>query len=359
MNKRILANAKTDRRTFLAAATGMLFAPAILGSSRARAAGKIVYACGGGSYVDAVRAAFLDPFTKETDIEVVTVGNTDLAKLKSQIMTGSVDVDLTDVIGTEVGAASAAGLLEPIDYSLVKTDKSDLIYPDAVRKDSLGLFTYTSGIGSSAASKASGKYPSNWKEFWDVSNFPGRRGLRSRPNETLEIALLAQGVTPDKLYPLDVKRAFESLDAIKPNIRKWIDTTPQTVELLSSGELDFVNTFNGRVFAANKAGVDLGYSSEQLLIELGVVAVPKGAKNPKQAMELMNFILRPDRQAQFCEMLAYPPISRKAIELISPDLKKWIPKDGDTSNLVVNTDWWGEPGRLADINNQFQTWLLS
>jgi putative spermidine/putrescine transport system substrate-binding protein len=205
----------------------LLACPAIIGRTHAQSAGQVVYACGGGGYAEALEVAFLRPFTQDTGIKVVTTGDMDLAKLKAQIMTSSVEVDMMDVIATEVTAASRANLLEQIDYSIVQVDKQDLLYPEAVQKDSLALFTYTSGIGIGAAQAASGKYPNSWKDFWDVSRFPGRRGLRSRPNETLEIALLAAGVPPEKIYPIDVAAAFKSLDVIKPNIRKWIDTTPQ------------------------------------------------------------------------------------------------------------------------------------
>ena len=32
---------------------------------------------------------------------------------------------------------------------------------------------------------------------------------------------MADGVAPDKLYPLDVDRAFKKLEEIKPNITVW------------------------------------------------------------------------------------------------------------------------------------------
>jgi putative spermidine/putrescine transport system substrate-binding protein len=33
--------------------------------------------------------------------------------------------------------------------------------------------------------------------------------------------LLAAGVPPDKIYPIDIDRAFESYDKIKANVVKW------------------------------------------------------------------------------------------------------------------------------------------
>ena len=52
--------------------------------------------------------------------------------------------------------------------------------------------------------------PRSWKEFWDVARLPGKRGLWKRAPQTLEVALMADGVEPRNLYPLDVDRAFRS-----------------------------------------------------------------------------------------------------------------------------------------------------
>lgn len=155
-----------------------------------------------------------------------------------------------------------------------------------------------------------------------MKSYPGRRGLRSRPNDTLEIALLASGVTPKDIYPLNVDAAFKSLDQIKPSIRKWIDTTPQTSDLLTSNELHFVNTFSGRVLGVTKAGYPADFSKDQLLIELGCVAIPKGSNHPREAMMLLASMTKPERLAKFGELMAYPPISKKAISLLSPEMKK-------------------------------------
>src|SRR3712207_9585689 len=63
--------------------------------------------------------------------------------------------------------------------------------------------------------------PNNWVDLFDTRKFPGRRGLRKDPSETLEVALLGDGVPPENLYPLDVDRALNKLDTIKDRIVWW------------------------------------------------------------------------------------------------------------------------------------------
>ncbi len=63
--------------------------------------------------------------------------------------------------------------------------------------------------------------PHTWAELWDLKRFSGQRGMWKQPYQVMEIALMADGVPLDKLYPLDVDRALKSLDRIKPEIFWW------------------------------------------------------------------------------------------------------------------------------------------
>ncbi|MBV9734583.1 MAG: ABC transporter substrate-binding protein [Acidisphaera sp.] len=344
----------TARIAAASAASG----PLILVSGKARAAGRIFLATYGGSYADALDDVFMKPFAKETGIEVVMTGAADLAKLKAEVMAGNVEWDMVELLPTEVLTAAHNGLLQPIDYGVVNVQ--DVLYPDAKQTYSVSVFTYTGGIAYDTTRQPGGRHPSTWPEFWDVKNFPGLRGLRSRPNDTLEIAMLAAGTPPKDVYPIDVDRAFKILDEIKPHVAKWIDTAPQSLELVQTHEVDFSYTFNGRVFAADNAGAKLGYSMDQVLIFLNSFCVPKGAKNAASTMKLLNFMMRPDRQAAFCEKIAYMPVTVAGMELVSPDVKKnWVPDPKNPRNLTVNSAWWGEPGRFAELTARFKTWLLS
>ncbi|MCR6679425.1 ABC transporter substrate-binding protein, partial [Escherichia marmotae] len=60
----------------------------------------------------------------------------------------------------------------------------------------------------------------------------------------LEAALLAQGVAPDALYPLDIAAAFNSLEQIRPSITTWTGISADAVPLLVQGELGVANAGN-------------------------------------------------------------------------------------------------------------------
>ena len=88
--------------------------------------------------------------------------------------------------------------------------------------------------------------------------------------------------------------------------------------------------------------------------------VPKGAKNPGDAMKLIASMMKPERQAAFCEKIAYPPTTKKGMELVSPAIKKeWVPDPNNPKNLAINSEWWGAPGRFAELTERFKKWMLT
>src|SRR5262245_15249514 len=94
-------------------------------ASRLLAAGSLTFVSWGGTTQDGQKASWADPFTKETGIDVLQDGPTDYGKLKAMIDAGNTVWDVVDVEGDYAYQAAESGLLEPIDYSIVKKDNLD------------------------------------------------------------------------------------------------------------------------------------------------------------------------------------------------------------------------------------------
>ncbi len=342
------------RRSILKAAgaiagTGMIGFPAIVAAQPR----SITVTCWGGAYEAAIRKAFAEPFAKETGIVVTLVNNADLPRMKVQVESKNVSWDVFDSIGPQIMAGAEQSLWETIDTSIV--DTSGLIQKTGA--DHVGTYSYAGGLGYDPARHPDGKHPTTYAEFWDVEKFPGRRGLRSRISENLEMALLADGVDPKDLYPLDIERGFKSLDRIKPAIRKWIETTPETVTLIGSKELDFTYTYLSRVLPARENGMSIAMSMKQTLNSLEYLAVPKHGKNTEAAMKYVAFCLRADRQAAFCHEVPFAPNSAAALDLLSPEVKARIPDMNDQNAVVIDDAWWGK--HYDSLQRRFTEWMLT
>ena len=353
-------NAGPTRRTFLAGsgtaalAATALSGPLILVPGKAKGAGKVVVATWGGGFQEALTEAFYKPFTKETGIDVVVAGAPDLAKLTAQLKTGSVEVDIADLASGQIVAGNKEGVWAPINYKIVNMDGA---IPEAKKDRQLAYYTYAGGIGYDKTRTPEGKHPTNWPEFWDVKKFPGRRGLRARISETLELALMGDGVDPKKVYPCDVERGFKALERIKPNCQ-WIVETPKTVELIARNEVDFTYTYNGRVYASNKTtGSNLGYSFKQNFFGLGWVSPVSKSPNPEAGQKLLAYLMRPDRQAEFANRIPYPPTISSAMKLVTGETKAWLPDSQAPDVCVENVDWWGD--KFEDLTKRFKEWQIT
>ncbi|WP_050425878.1 extracellular solute-binding protein [Bradyrhizobium tropiciagri] len=269
-----------SRRCFLAGAASVLAAPIVIRPSRAVANSNLVtMVAWGGTYQDVLERTVVTPFSEETGIKVNMIPAPDLAKIKAMLLTGNVEWDLYTNTGARLASGSKQGFWEKLDPSILEL--KDLAVAPA--SDYIANEIFTSGIAWDPKKYDSGKHPVNFAEFFDVNSFPGRRGMRPLPDGTLEIALLADGVAPKDMYPVDVNRAFKVLDRVKSRT-VWPPTTPQTVSLVQTGEVDFGWTVAARAKATTGpgGGVPLAFSFEQNVFATSGYAVVKGAPNKKK-----------------------------------------------------------------------------
>ena len=326
-------------------------APFVLTPRRAFAAGKMVLVSYGGTYRTSVESALVKPFQQEFGVEVTVIDTPDLAKVKAQQMTGNIEWDVFDAVGAPGAQGSKAGYWEPLDPGMF--DAKDIV--GGVKKDLVPFYMWAGGIGWDPAKFGPGKAPRTFAEYWDVKRFPGLRTFRNRASETLEAALLADGVPPAKLYPLDIDRAFKSLVRIKPYVGKWVDETPQSISLLERGEVNFSYVYASRV-RTQTAG-KYGFSFDQNLLGMEYLAIVKGAPNKANAMKFVQFAMRPDRQAALMTLLGNIPTSRKALPLVGEDARKWMPNVDNPNDALLNDEYWAD--KFESVTRRFKEWVLA
>ncbi len=162
--------------------------------------------------------------------------------------------------------------------------------------------------------------PKDWKDFWDVAKIPGPRSLQRYPVRVLPFALLADGVPVDKLYPLDVDRAFKSLDKIKPHVRVWWTAGNQSTQILRDGEVNMIGIWHGRYFDALDASAPVAMTWNQGEIEVAYWVVAKGTPNAENARKFIEFAVSPKPLAGFVtQKQSYGPMNPAANEFIPAD----------------------------------------
>ncbi|MES0132583.1 extracellular solute-binding protein [Mesorhizobium sp. M0029] len=253
--------------------------------------------------------------------------------------------------------AAALGYLEKIDASKVPVDKLEggsynEYCISAMRSGA--VLTYNTDKWPT-----SGEHPSDVVDLFDTKRFPGKRCLYKYPQfgAVLESALLADGVTRDHLYPLDVERALKKLDSIKGDIVWWTGGD-QVMQLFQSGECDLGVVWSGRAFnAATKDGAHLAVSWKNAVLTTGAYAVPKNAPNAAAGQAaLAMWILDKAGQRDYVRIMTYPtPIKGLGYP---EDLAPWVPA-GKNADLAIQEDADFFSKNESTLADQFNAWLLS
>jgi putative spermidine/putrescine transport system substrate-binding protein len=336
---------------------GGLAAPALV-TRRAAAATQITVADNGGPYGPAFRKAFYDPFEQASGIKVVNVVHPaePTAQFRSLVEAKSYLWDVALISPGNVWRLMKPKLfLEPL--GITKEDAPGLM-PEMIWPGYLGIDVFATTLAY-RTDKYGDKGPQNWADFWDVQKFPGRRGLYKQPSGTLEIALMADGVDPAKLYPLDLDRAFKSLDKLRRHIGVWWTSGAQSTQLLQSGEVDMLMIWNARAQAAIDSGAPARLVWNQGLFSSDGWSIPLGGPRVNEAKQFVKFCLDPDRQAVITEALAYGPTNLKAYDKIAPARAVLLPTYPPNLKLMRASDdeWWGD--NFQRVAERFEDWLLS
>ena len=312
----------------------------------------------GGSYAAAQTAAYFAPFTEATGIAVRTVTPVSFARIKSQVQSDSYQFDMTSVNSMLMLRAARDGLLEPVDWTIVKRGT----FPDeAIVADGHGIACNIQGTNLCyRTDKFPNGGPKNWADFWDVQKFPGNRGLCVGDSpRTLIFALLADGVPRDKLYPLDVERAFKKLDGIKPHIKVWWREGNQSQQLIRDGELDMMSIWNARATELKQQGVPIELVWDGAVRSTSTWGVLRGAPNRRLAWELIEFACGAKQQAVFDTRLYYGPINPDAFAHIPPDIARQLPTYPANEAISVKEDDQWEFERIEQIEQRFTQWVAS
>ena len=326
----------------------------------------------GGSYARASAKAYHEPFMRETGIDIkLDEYNGGLAQIRAQVDTGNVNWDVVDLNATEVVLGCDEGLLEEIDYdTLPPAPDGTPATEDFVTKLDCGVAaSIFADVYAYNRELFPGAKPTTVRDFFDLEKFPGRRGMRRRPNSTLEFALMADGVPADGVYavlstPEGVDRAFRKLDSIKSQV-VWWEAGAQPPQMLVDGEVVMSTAFNGRIFNAqfleNQPLTIVWDGQVQSSSYLAIVA---GSPNADLARQFVAFAASTQSVANLAGYISYGIARRSAMPLVGKhfdvgvEMRPHLPTAPENMSNVVFQDfeWWAD--RQDDMNERFAVWLI-
>jgi putative spermidine/putrescine transport system substrate-binding protein len=322
-----------------------------------KGSGEVRIAGFGGTMNDAQIKAYYEPFEKISGIKVRAFPGSDPTKIKAMVETGNVEWDLAQLSrGSIMNLQKRGDYFEKIDYDIIDSGV------DPAYRFEYGLeMLVWAQVLAYRKDLVKGE-PKGWADFWDTKKFPGERamyGTTSGGFPEMEFALLAAGVPPDKIYPIDIDKALASYDKIKKDVIKWWDTGAVPIQLLTDREVSMTTVWNGRMAAMQAAGVPAEISWSQGLSKRDAWGIPKGAKNKANAMKFVAYSTMAIPQARIAFAIPYGSVNNASNEYIPPDRLAVLPSAPDIKKQLLNYnyDWWID-NRDAVIT-RFNKWLLS
>ena len=264
----------------------------------------LTFASFGGAYQEAQRKAWLEPYAELTGVQFTEDENSSNATIQAQVESGQVTWDVVSV-GNDFGLDAHADLLEPLDYNLIPRDEMN---PELVLSDyRVSAITYGVVLAYNT-DVTGGQVPAGWADYFDTTAFPGKRGAWDyATGGILEFALMADGVAPVDLYPLDLDRATAKLDTIRDDIVFWASGA-EARELIGSGEVAMSMIWNGRAWnATHTDGRPVEIQWNQQIVAADYLVVPKGTPNREAAMRFIAYTACAENNGKPSQYIPYGP----------------------------------------------------
>jgi putative spermidine/putrescine transport system substrate-binding protein len=329
----------------------------------------------GGAYTKSQTEAYHKPFSAKTGAKINSVDYSGgIAEIKAQVEAKNVTWDVVDMEIADAQRACDEGLLEKVDAGILSAAPDGTpaiqdfvangVTPCAVTTI---IFSHIVAYDDTKFDKAK---PSKLADFFDLKNFPGKRGLRkTSPKINIELALMADGVPANKVYEIlstkeGVERALKKLDTIKNSVIWW-EPGSQPPQLLADGQVTMTTAYNGRIFdAAVGEGKPFKILWDGQIQELDVLAVVKGTKNLDAAMQFVAFATSTQPLADQAKYIAYGPARKSSLPLVGTyhtkpevDMKAHMPNAPENAKNALQIDflWWAD--HQEELNERWQAWL--
>jgi putative spermidine/putrescine transport system substrate-binding protein len=334
---------------------GLSVAIGCLVSSSVWAEGELTVVSWGGALQEAERKAWFEPVAQELGITVKEDTVNGIADVRAQVQSGSVTWDLVELGSNSCVKLAEEGNVEKLDLSMIDTGNID---PGFVNDYWVGNLVFSTVLAWNTKTYGD-KQPETWADMWDVETFPGGRSMYRKPYYNLEAALMAAGVDPKNLYPLDVDLAFEQLEKIRPHVVTWWPSGAASAQLIRDGEVDMLNIWNGRVQAAIADGAEANLTFNQQLLDFDCMVIPKGAPNKELAMKVLAKFLTAEYQARLPLHINYGPVNAKAFESkeITPEMAAALPSSPENAAKAALFDpiWWS--ANMDELQQRFDLFV--
>jgi putative spermidine/putrescine transport system substrate-binding protein len=334
----------------------------------------------GGAYQRSQQKAYVEPYLEANPGVTVTwdeSSNEAVAKLRAMNEAGNITWDLVDVVASDAIRLCDEGLAmeydpdellaEGDDGTPASEDFGDLIVSDCF----IPQIVYSTTVGYRTDMIPEGaEAPTDICALFDTETYPGKRSLEKRPINTMEWALLCDGVAKEEVYDVleteeGQDRAFAKLDTIKDDVIWW-SAGADTPQLLADGEVVMGSTYNGRLFSViEEQNQPVAMLWDAQVFDLDGWIIPEGLPEDRLARvkDFVKFATDTQRLADQAKYISYGPARQSSAPLVGQhaelgiDMAPHMPTDPENAKntFLYNYEWWAD--YRDDLDAKFQAWL--
>ncbi len=331
----------------------------------------------GGAYSASQKAAYHDPYSAKTGVNIINDESSAeaVAKLRAMNEAGNVTWDVVDVVASDAMRLCDEGLAMEIDADTQLAPApdgtpasedfgellvSDCFIPQIVYSTTFGYRTDL--VGSTP--------PTSVCAIFDTQTYPGKRSLEKRPINNMEWALLCDGVAKADVYDVletaeGQQRALDKLATIKDDV-VWWSAGADTPQLLADGEVVMGSTYNGRLFSLieeQKQPVAMLWDAQVFDLDGWIIPAGLSDERKARALDYIMFATDTQRLADQAKYISYGPARASSAPLVGKhatlgiDMAPHMPTDPENAKntFLYNYEFWAD--YRDDIDAKFQAWL--
>lgn len=293
------------------------------------------------NWSDYIPEDLLRDFTKETGIKVVysTYESNEAMIAKLKLLKGKT-YDVVCPSTYFIPQMVEAGLLHKLDHSkLPNLSQMDprLMHQsfDPNNDYSVPYMWGTYGLIVNKK-KAKGEITS-WQDLLRPE-FAGRVMLSDDPRDTIGMGLLASGFSPNSVKTDEIKKAFEFLNKIRPNVRVFDVTASKRAMVNEEAYIGCIWNGDAELAIQENEDLEFVYPKEGVVMWADNFAITAGAANLENAHIFLNYIMRPDVALRCIEEYGYSTPNLEAVKMMDEELRGnriLNPTDEDLKGAVM------------------------
>jgi putative spermidine/putrescine transport system substrate-binding protein len=257
----------------------------------------------GGEVQNQQYEALMKEFSEKTGLKINFSNPVNFTKIQAQVESGTIT---DDIVNTQNSVTVPnCGVL----WEKTPDINRSLLLPNAVQDECavpIGIVAYVLPYNKNMFPNAA---PSGWDDYFNLEKFPGKRGMWSSMNASpFEIALLADGVAPEDLYPIDFDRALAKWKTLRDQLVIYDNLGISVEQMAAEGVAMLVTTGNRAIFAL-RDGAPYGVDWTQPVATLASFSITMGSKHLEAAKALLQYMATPGPQQHYAVLNGVGPVA--------------------------------------------------